>query len=652
VGYLVLDPMGVILEANLMAARLLGFERSALRQHKLSHFIVHAEREAFERHCEEVFATGTQQICELELVVRGSTPLHVRLQTIAIQGEDGIRNGCRMAVTDITERKRTEAERNELLQSLGKRVKELTSLYRLASSIRERETLEEIFLDVAALIPAGWHYPEIARGKVYFKGGEFVSEPFEETEWRQVSDILVNGQVCGSVEVYYMEPRPDLDDGPFLKEERHVIDGIAAALSEAIERRQADAALEQAKAAAEAASRSKSRFLANMSHEIRTPMTPLLGFVELLRNEDLTPEERRSYIDIIHRNGKHLLTIINGILDLSKIESGQIEIERVPCSPLQIVGDLYQSLKERAEDERLAFDVRYVGPIPTQIESDPTRIREILWNLLTNAIKFTETGGVSVVVKLEGEVEAREARLQFEIADTGPGLAASVQQSIFEPFVQLAASSKRKLSGSGLGLSISRTLAELLGGSLRLRSQLGRGSTFTLTIPTGPLKGVEMAKDYGRAVPDGDKLDGSDRTQPGRFSGHVLLAEDVPDTRHLMRKILHVAGLDVEEAENGRIAVEKAKRAGDEGDPFDVILMDMWMPEMDGYAATSRRRAQGCEQPIIAVTAHAMTEERDRCLASGCDHVLTKPVSEQALFELLGAYLSPRSSRATSKRLR
>ena len=300
-------------------------------------------------------------------------------------------------------------------------------MYGVASSVRRRDTLEEIFLDAVALIPPGWHYPEITRVRITFEGKEYVTEPFEKTEWKLACDIKANGKQCGVIEVYLLEDRPELDEGPFMKEERKLIDGLSQTLGEAIEQKRAkqqiqdyavvlesnNLALEQLNQAVETANRAKSEFLANMSHEIRTPMTAILGFSEILM-ESMKEQEQLDVVTIIKQNGEHLLGIINDILDLSKIDAGKLEVEHIQCSPCQILSEVVSLMRVRANAKNLPLEIEYDGPIPQSIQSDPTQLRQILINLTGNAIKFTEVGKVRLVARLL-DAQSDEPKMQFEV---------------------------------------------------------------------------------------------------------------------------------------------------------------------------------------------------------------------------------------------
>src|SRR6266480_2559169 len=387
------------------------------------------------------------------------------------------------------------------------------------------------------------------------------------------------------------------------------------------------------------ASRLKSEFLATMSHEIRTPMTALVGYTEMLGDADLSPAERAECLATVRRNGEHLMAIVNDTLDLSKIESGRMTIERIACSPFALVAEVAAVVRPRAARDGLTFAVEYRSPLPAMIETDPTRLRQILLNLVGNAIKFTPRGSVRLGVALL-EDTGPPRRLRFEVIDTGIGLDAEQQARLFTAFSQADASTTRRFGGTGLGLAISKRLAGMLGGDLRVRSVPGEGSTFTLTIDVGSLAGVRLL-DRPPDVPAAAERREPSAHAPQALRGRILLAEDGLDARRLLARHLRAAGAEVETAENGLVACELALRAAEAGTPYDLILMDMQMPELDGYAAAARLRAAGYRGPIVALTAHAMEDERARCLGAGCDGFAAKPILRRALIEVARAYLAP-----------
>ncbi len=401
-------------------------------------------------------------------------------------------------------------------------------------------------------------------------------------------------------------------------------------------------ALEQAERQAQAASRAKSEFLANMSHEIRTPMTAILGYTELMLDFDQSPSERLDCIQTIHRNAQHLLAIINDILDLSKVEAGRMTAERIPCSVLKVVEEAASLTRDHAIANNLTFDVKYVGPIPETVVTDPIRLQQILINLTSNAVKFTEMGGVRLQVSMADDPGAANPHLRFDIIDTGVGLTAEQQDKLFRPFTQADMSTTRRFGGTGLGLAITKHLTQLLGGDVTVQSAEGRGSTFAATIETGPLTGVRMLDDpletQKGSTHQGDLREGT----VAELTGRILLAEDGLDNQRLISVVLRKAGAEVVVAENGRLAADKALAAVDAGEPFDLILMDMQMPELDGCAATAELRTAGYARPIVALTAHAMESDRSKCLDAGCNDFITKPVDRTKLLRLAARYMPAR----------
>ena len=394
--------------------------------------------------------------------------------------------------------------------------------------------------------------------------------------------------------------------------------------------------LKLAKEVAEAANRFKSMFFANISHEIRTPLTAINGFAELLLNPERTREERLADARVIRRNGEHLLTLINDILDLSKIEAGKMSVERILCSPAAVVGEVCSMLRVRAAEKGLKLDVDFVGPIPKQIKTDPTRLRQVLINLIANAIKFTREGGVRLAVSIQPTFRSTNPLLEVKIVDTGIGISREQQASLFQPFVQGDAAITRQYGGSGLGLAISQHFARALGGDIALTSEPGRGSTFTVTVGAGILSEAEVDEHPEQASDPQENFAGP----RVRIKGSVLVAEDGIDNQALIATKLRETGLTVEIVSNGQLACERALAAAGIGRPFDLILMDVSMPVMDGYTATLHLRGKGYRGPVIALTANAMERDRSKCLGAGCNDFVTKPIQMKKLFKAMGRYLS------------
>jgi signal transduction histidine kinase/AmiR/NasT family two-component response regulator len=402
------------------------------------------------------------------------------------------------------------------------------------------------------------------------------------------------------------------------------------------DRSQSEKQLIQASNAAHAANNAKSEFLANMSHEIRTPMTAILGFNDILL-DNASNQENVIAAQTVKKNGEFLIGLIDDILDLSKIEANKIEIENIECSVHSIVADVTSLMRVRSAAKGLPLEVRYDGSIPRTIQSDPTRLRQILINIVGNAIKFTESGSVQILTRLLN-LPGEEPRLQFDVTDTGIGIAENKIESLFRPFTQADGSTTRQFGGTGLGLTITERLAKLLGGQIAVSSTVGAGSTFSVTVATGSLENVELTHNTAETVIETVDGNSSMEMLPSLEKRRILLVEDGPDNQRLIGFIMKKAGAEVTLAENGQIGFDMAIAAMSEGSPFDVILMDMQMPVLDGYEATRRLREHGYTLPIVALTAHAMATDRQKCVDAGCDDFATKPIDRKKLIELVASY--------------
>ncbi len=373
------------------------------------------------------------------------------------------------------------------------------------------------------------------------------------------------------------------------------------------------------------ANKAKSEFLANMSHEIRTPMNAILGFGQLLAEEGLT-EEQKGYVDIIQTSGENLLRVINDVLDFSKIEAGKLDTEIINCSLGQLLDTMESLLRPEAEDKGLDFEIIQDGKLPARIRTDPGRVHQCLVNLVDNAIKFTERGHVSAKVCLEDS--GGNSFIRFDIEDTGIGIPADRQEKIFDSFTQADGSTTRRFGGTGLGLAITKQLAEILGGQLSLSSTEGKGSVFSLTIPAGVDVGAEPDLDRDHSVKEPEE------PEDVKFSGRVLVAEDSKTNQTLIRLLLRRLGLEVTLANNGDEAVQRALT-----EPFDLIFMDIQMPQMNGYEATKLLRRKKIKMPIVALTAHAMKSDERECIKVGCDAYLSKPINRKRLLQIIRKYL-------------
>ncbi|MFN3192657.1 MAG: ATP-binding protein [Aureliella sp.] len=400
------------------------------------------------------------------------------------------------------------------------------------------------------------------------------------------------------------------------------------------ELRETQVELETARDLAEKASASKSSFLACMSHEIRTPMSAILGFTEILRTREINANEQQKYLRRIHTNGSHLLNLLNEVLDFSKIEADRLEIELLSTDPYELISDAIAALASQAETKKITLSFEAIGSFPERIETDPTRLRQIILNLVGNALKFTTEGGVTATMQLDSSAE--RPYLQIDIRDTGIGISEEQQRRIFTPFTQADASTTRQFGGTGLGLSISKRLAEALGGGIEISSVMGEGSTFSVRIAVGDIDEVRMIT-AAEAEQKSETVEPA-CTEVSLVGRRILVVDDVDANRELVGYLLHEANAEVQFAVNGQEALDIVATTES---PFHLILMDMQMPVLDGYAATRELRRLDFTAPIVALTANNLPGDREKCLRAGCDTLVEKPIDFDHLLSTVSNLTAP-----------
>ncbi len=414
-----------------------------------------------------------------------------------------------------------------------------------------------------------------------------------------------------------------------LKDAAGAITHFVGVQTDVSDRYRVEQSLKQSEATALAASEAKSEFLANMSHEIRTPLSAVLGCADTLYPR-LEREEHREILQMIRNQGRMLLGILNDILDLSKIEAGRLDIHVEDCSIVSVIAEVHSLLAPQASEKGIELAVNHATRMPALMQTDPLRVRQILTNLVGNAIKFTDVGSVTILSQCDRTSDP--PTLTIEVRDTGIGIPPELLATVFEAFNQIQPALARRIGGTGLGLTISQRLVQMLGGQITVASEVGRGTAFRVTLPirsSAPLL-FEQAESLAEAAAEQHRSRESiDIIVPAT----VLVAEDTRGIQFMIRRMLEDAGATVAVVENGERAVAEVLRAQQAGQPFDLVLMDMQMPVMTGFEATARLRALGDRTPIIALTAAAMRGDREKCLQAGCDEYLSKPIDRHALLD-------------------
>ena len=638
------DDQNRILALNRMAAASLKRPVEDLVGRSLDEFVPESEAYAYLAEDREIIASGQPRLGALKSYRgRGQRERTIRYDKVPLRGADGRFDRLVAVATDITEqvvRERALAEITAALEAANDSVFmfDAETLRIVYANQGARQHIGYDVATLAGMTPMDIN-PQYDEAQIRALTTPLRQNAQESFVFRTVHRHRDGHDIPVEVSLQYV---PGSGAGRFI--------GVVRDISAQIEQ---EASLEKARQDAEAASQAKSEFLANMSHEIRTPMTAILGFAELLdpdgEDDRLTGEDAAVALRTIRRHARHLLTVLDDILDVSKIEAGRLRLECLAVAPGTLARDTAAMIGARAREKGLELCVEVAADTPAQMWCDPTRLRQILLNLLSNAVKFTDHGSVTLRLGVPDK-----GLLAFSVHDTGIGMNPEALDAArrFEAFSQADTSTTRRFGGTGLGLRISHALARLLGGDLRIESVAGQGSIFTVTLPAGTEEMADHASAPDTPPPcddDGDgasRLDGargpSDARLPAPVSlagVRVLLAEDGPDNQRLICFHLERAGACVSVAGNGRLAVEQIEAAEETSRPH-VVLMDMQMPELDGYGATRHLRARGFTGPIIAVTAHAMSGDRERCLAAGCDDYLTKPIDRRQLIATIHRHVN------------
>ncbi|MCP4576450.1 MAG: response regulator [Deltaproteobacteria bacterium] len=513
-----------------------------------------------------------------------------------------------------------QGQLRESTNELNERLKELNCLYGISSFAEKRGvSLNELFQGVVERIPSGWQYPELTCSRIVFGEDKYESKEFMETVWKQSREIFVHGKPAGSIAVFYRVEKPEIDEGPFLKEERELIDAIAGRLGRIVERKLTDKALIKAKEAAETANKAKSEFLANMSHEIRTPMNSVIGFTEMLFETDLG-EDQMDYAQTINRSGQSLLSLLNDILDFSKIEAGEMDFEEMDFDPELLAYDVCDVIRPRIESKQIEILCHIGDNIPPCVKGDPGRYRQVLTNLMGNAAKFTESGEIELSLNVEAEEDGR-VKLHAAVRDTGIGIPEDKLSAIFDPFQQADGSTTRKYGGTGLGLSICQQISRLMDGDIRIESEVDKGSIFHFIAWLGKAD----KKEAGRFVP----VSLSDK--------RILIVDDNLSNRKSLTHNLESVGMKVVALAGGKDVLPVLRKSLDSGKPFDLCISDIQMPGMSGYdvAKEIRNSESGIRNlPLVALSS-LMERDAKKCEDVGFEGFLSKPVRRERLFRML-----------------
>ncbi len=615
VGYCSISEKGLILKANLMVATLLGVNRGALLNQRFSQFILKDDQDNYYQHRKQIFKTGEPLAFELQLVKEDRTLFWARLEAVAAQGDDGELT-CRVVISDVSERKRS----NELLRESERRYRTLADNGQALIWTATPDKLCDYFNEPWLAFTGRTLEQEVGNGW---------TEGVHPDDFSRCLDIYVTA--FDARQSFSMEYRLRHHSGEY----RWIVDkstprhdsqgeflGYIGHCLDIDELKRAEALVIEMKDKAEAANKAKSDFLATMSHEIRTPMNAIINLTGLTLLSELTSEQR-DYLDTVLKSSDNLLAIINDLLDFSKIEARGVELDNVDFDLPETIASTVRTMSTQTEVKGLFLRLEIAPDSPRWVKGDSGRLRQVLFNLIGNAKKFTQAGGITVQLRVEQLDEKNQSaspayKATVSVTDTGIGIPKDKQQGIFDMFSQVDPGLDRRFGGTGLGLAISRRLVEAMGGSLDVKSEPGAGSTFTFSVQLAT--GVEVAPKSCIEIP-----------KPCTQGQHILVAEDDTTNALVIKVFLGKMGHKAEVVSSGDLVSKAIRDARAAGNPFDLVLMDVQMPGMDGFEATQALRSgvggeSDMDIPIVAMTAHALDGFRERCLAAGMDDYVTKPV--------------------------
>ena len=611
VGYLTLDREGTISRVNFTAAGLVGLERSQLVGRRFGLFVVNEARPALAAFLGRVFASIAKETCEVALLKERNSPLLVKIEAVAAaSGQE-----CRIALFDITESvlsrkaiRDTKGTSKEALLKVGKSVD---------LAILKVEEAAEIALRKAEGAPGTQESIDSARLMVEEAAEEARLLVNKETEIARLKlvEIISKHQLGEEAMGAVFKKIKEAAEISQLKVEKAAEVASRVVLVEATNHE-----LRRQKDLGEAATRSKSQFLANMSHELRTPMTGVLGMLDLVLLGNLEAEQRE-FISAAHSSARSLVLILNDILDMTKIEMGKFSIVAKPFSVRKCVAGTFNILFPAAKSKGLDLNLTVSANVPETLVGDQVRLNQVLTNLASNAVKFTELGKVEIRVVAGGSAPGGKREVTFTVTDTGIGIPADKRDLLFQAFSQVDQSHSRSYGGTGLGLVISKEIVESMGGTINYTSEEGKGSTFTCTIPF-----VEGEEERNAGFAPGKTVTTDDASRAEETNkARLLVAEDDHTIRQVLGAMLQMSGYETDFAENGQLVVDMW-----ENGKYDLILMDVQMPVMNGFEATAaireKERTRGGHIPIVAMTAHALKKDEDKCLAAGMDAYISKPI--------------------------